>query len=58
MDEFPLRVSEELIKSNIDLLEQSNHEVPYEETLGSQSKFTFIKSARKSSYNVSTIPND
>ena len=38
----PLRVSaEEIIKNNIDILEQSNFEVINEETLGFQNKFTF-----------------
>ena len=37
----PLRVSaEEIIKNNIDILEQSNFEVINEETLGFQNKFT------------------
>ncbi len=37
----PLRVSaEEIIKNNIDILEQSNFEVISEETLGFQNKFT------------------
>ncbi len=37
----PLRVSaEEMIKNNIDILEQSNFEVINEETLGFQNKFT------------------
>ena len=37
----PLRVSaEEIIKNNIDILEQSNFEVINEETLGFQNKYT------------------